>query len=118
MEIKNRYATLLVVLISMLTISSEFGSCYSNVSSLKVFGSGNYEDNFTDATKWNCFGNVIIDEVYDWLILLPVVNPRSGYAEYNGLITAPVGEFYKVIVECVGICDENYGRWQSYYSCV
>ena len=69
MAIKNQCTTLLVVLISVLTISSEFGSCFSNVSSLNIFGSGTYEDSFTDASKWECVGDVYVDETIGKLVL-------------------------------------------------
>lgn len=102
MAIKNQCTTLFVVLISVLTISSEFGSCFSNVSSLNIFGSGIYEDSFTDASKWECVGDVYVDETIGKLVLDSGSN-KMGWANYNGIIQVP-GIIYQLTLECAGEC--------------
>ena len=102
MAIKNLCMTLLVVLISVLTISSELGSCFSNVSSLNIFGSGIYEDSFTDASEWECVGDVYVDETIGKLVLDSGSN-KMGWANYNGIIQVP-GIIYQLTLECAGEC--------------
>jgi len=102
MAIKNQCITLLVVLISVLTISSGFGSCFSNISSLNVFESDSYEDSFTDASKWECVGNVYVNETIGKLVLQSGFN-KIGWANYNGIIQVP-GIIYQLTLECAGEC--------------
>ena len=102
MAIKNQYMALLVVLISVLTINSELGSCFSNESSLNYFGSSVYEDSFTDASKWECVGNVYVNETIGKLVLQSGFN-KIGWANYNGIIQVP-GIIYQLTLECAGEC--------------
>jgi len=91
------------IFVYVLTTFLIFSAALNGIAFTVNLNPGIYEDNFTDASKWNCLGSVSVAEDPGHLWLNTEIGVlRNGEAYYNGFLTAPT-KIYKVMIECTGI---------------